>query len=83
LGTRQLPLTSLLSEGYTGGRWVSPDRPIAHVERIVQAALRRLGYAETKGEGIHMLRRSTGRHLVDTASAEGHITIPMELWSRG
>lgn len=72
LGPDSYLLPPYWAEGYTGARWVSPDRPIKHAERIVQAALLRIGYTEIKGEGIHLLRRSTARHLFETASAEGH-----------
>lgn len=72
LGPDSFLLPPYWDEGYTGARWVSPDRQITHSERIVQAALRRIGHTETKGEGVHTLRRSTARHLFETASTEGH-----------
>ena len=41
-----------------------PDRPMAHPERVVQAALQRIGLP-TLGEGAHTLRRAAARGFFD------------------
>lgn len=52
----------------TEASW-KPDRPVAHTERIVQAALRRLGFA-TKHEGTHTIRRAVARAFFDSMSSD-------------
>ena len=49
-----------------------PDRTIAEPEDVVKRALGRLGWTEeeTKGEGIHLVRRSVARIFFDAAEAE-------------
>ena len=49
-----------------------PGRTIGDPEDVVKRALRRLGWTEeeTKGEGIHLVRRSLARIFFDAAEAE-------------
>jgi integrase len=49
-----------------------PGRTIAEPEDVVKRALGRLGWTEeeTKGEGIHLIRRSVARIFFDAAEAE-------------
>lgn len=54
---------------------------LRHPERIMHAALIRLGHP-TKGEGFHTLRRSSARELYELAKKLGHgdpITMPQTL----
>lgn len=48
--------------------WV-PDKPMTHPQRAVQAGLERLGI-ESRGEGLHTLRRSAGRAYFDFLSRD-------------
>lgn len=61
-----------------GGRIVyQPEATYTHPERIVQAALERLGHP-TKGEGFHTLRRSTARRFYELAIEKG-VRDPMRM----
>jgi len=52
----------------TAPTW-TPERPLTHPERVVQEALRALGFT-TKGEGCHTIRRSVARALFDALASE-------------
>lgn len=56
---------------HTATTWI-PERAMVKTERIVQAALAKIGLP-TRGEGTHTVRRGLGRALFDQASADlGH-----------
>ena len=50
---------------------IRPDKKMTHPYRVVQRALSDIGYELTAKEGIHTLRRSGARALLDTLRAEG------------
>ncbi len=50
---------------------IVPNRPALKLHRIAQEALRAVGL-DTKGEGIHTLRRATARAFYDSLKAQGH-----------
>lgn len=48
-----------------------PKKKMTHPYRVAQRALTELGVEDTKNEGIHTLRRSGARALLDTLRSEG------------
>lgn len=68
------PASHLIPAQHVGKQGVTyhPDRTISEPEDVVKRALRRLGWTEeeTKGEGIHLVRRSLARIFFDAAEAE-------------
>lgn len=48
-----------------------PTKKMTHPYRVAQRAIAALGYPETKNEGIHTLRRSGSRALLDALRVEG------------
>lgn len=50
---------------------MKPTTPITHPYRVAQRAIQKLGYPDVKNEGIHTLRRSGARALLEALRADG------------
>lgn len=64
--------------GMVDGAWgpmgeprLRPTEKMTHPYRVAQRAIKALGYEDTKNEGIHTLRRSGSRALLDVLRSEG------------
>lgn len=47
-----------------------PDRPVGKPYAVVQDALKRIGWGDTKGEGVHTVRRSVARIYFEMIEAD-------------
>lgn len=66
-----------LIQSRTNGRFtftereLVPTRPARRMERVVQEAMKAVGYEDTKGEGCHTIRRGAARHYFELATEDG------------